>query len=145
MFYLSLLLSIYITAQPQPDNSNFDWLVGTWAEINNTENEQTFEVWEKLGKDTYQGMGYSLKDGDTTFVEELSIANIYGVMHYTADVPGNEEPVSFEIVKSTKSGFICGNPQNDFPKKIEYQYEGDVLTATISGGGKSKTFNFVKQ
>lgn len=145
MLYLSLLLSFFINVQAQSDQADFDWLVGTWAGVDNTETEQSFEIWEKLGKNTYQGAGYTVKDGDTTFVEQLSIANIYGKMHYTADVPSNAEPVSFEIVKSTQNGFVCGNLENDFPKKIEYEYDGEVLRATISGDEKSKTFSFMKQ
>ena len=145
MLYLSLLLSFFINAQPQPDQSNFDWLVGTWAGVENTETEQTFEIWEKLGKGMYEGMGYSLKNGDTTFYEQLSIANIYGVLHYTAKVSENDGPVHFEMIKSDEMGFVCTNPENDFPTKIEYLYEENILSATISGDGVSKTFRFIKQ
>jgi hypothetical protein len=34
-----------------------------------------------------------------------------------------------------------GNPENDFPQRIEYALTGETLTATISGsvGGEEKT------
>lgn len=144
MIYLSLLLSLFLNDTPQSVKANFDWLIGTWAGIENNETEQSFEVWEKIGEGVYEGIGYSLENGDTTFVEKLSIADIYGVPHYTADVPGNNGPVSFVMIKVTKSGFICANLEHDFPKQIEYQFEHNDLKATISGDGKSKTFTFQK-
>lgn len=78
-------------------------------------------------------------------MEKLSIENIYGVAYYTADVAENVEPVHFEMIKTTKSGFICANAEHDFPKQIEYKLEGTTLTATISGDGKSRSFIFQKK
>ena len=118
MKFLTIFLYLFLIYS-SPEKGGFDWLVGTWEGVNNTENEQSFEVWEKLGKDTYKGIGYSLEDGDTVFMEKLSIENINGVPHYTADVAENEKPVHFEMIKVSNSGFICANPDHDFPKQIE--------------------------
>lgn len=145
MLYLSFLLTWLVDVHLQPDKANFDWLIGTWAGTENNKTEQSFEVWEKLGEGVYEGIGYSLKNGDTTIVEKLSIADIYGVPHYTADVPSNDGPVHFEMIKLQKTGFVCANPEHDFPSEIAYVFDGNVLKATISGQGKSMTFSFEKQ
>lgn len=125
---------------------NFDWLVGTWEGVNNTEQEQSFEIWEKLGSQTYRGIGYTLEDGDTVFMEKLSIENVYGVYQYIVRVGDeSEKPVHFEMLKVNSSGFMCANPKHDFPKQIDYKLDGERLTATISGDGKSRSFIFRKQ
>ena len=100
---------------------------------------------EKIGTKTYSGVGYTIEAADTVFIEKLSIEDIYGVPHYTADVQGNNGPVHFEMIKSSQSGFVCVNPKHDFPTQIEYKLEENILTATISGDGKSRSFTFRKK
>ena len=75
MKFLTIFLSLFLLAD-SPDKDSFDWLVGTWEGVNNTEQEQSFEIWEKLGSQTYRGIGYTLEDGDTVFMEKLSIENV---------------------------------------------------------------------
>ena len=145
MLYFSLLLYFCINTHAQPGQANFDWLVGAWAGENNSEEKQSFEVWEKLSTDSYRGIGYTVEAGDTVFIEKLSIDNIYGVPHYTADVSNNERPVQFEMIKISDTGFTCANPEHDFPKNIEYKLVGDRLTATISGEDREVKFVFMRQ
>ena len=144
MINLSVLFSMIISLNFQPEEGSLDWIVGTWAGIDNNETKQSFEIWEKLGKDNFEGIGYTTVNGDTVFMEKLAISNIYGVLYYIADVPENAEPTQFEIIKMTKTGFTCTNPEHDFPSKIEYTLNGTEMKATIFGKGKSKTFTFRK-
>jgi hypothetical protein len=47
--------------------------------------------------------------------------------------PGGKTPVSFLRTRSGPREAVFENPANDYPTRIVYRREGDVLKATISG------------
>jgi hypothetical protein len=57
---------------------------------------------------------------------------------------GEKNSTIFRITAMTENGFVCENNQNDFPKKIEYAYNGTNINAVISGGGPEIPFNYIK-
>ena len=86
-----------------------------------------------------------MKGTDTVFLEKIQIIAKDGELYYVADVKENEAPVPFKITSQTQEGFICENPNHDFPKKIEYKLNGLNLTVVISAGSKSQEYLFVRQ
>ncbi len=144
--FLSLFWLKPASAQ-QNDNAGLaqvEWLAGKWERLNTRPGRTAFEVWEK--KDWgYTGMGYTLQGIDTVFVERLSIRSRDGELWYVADVSQNVEPTWFKFTETSESGFVCENPDHDFPKRIEYiMGDGDNMQAIISGDGQSVTFSFRK-
>lgn len=93
----------------------------------------------------WKGTGISMRGADTTMVEKLKIIIDNGELYYVSDVPENNKPIPFRIIELTDKGFASENPKHDFPKRIEYWYDGKTLTATISGDGKSIGFVFEKK
>lgn len=89
-------------------------------------------------------MGVTLRGSDTVFVEKLSIIEKDGILNYVAEVAHNASATYFKFTAISETGFTCVNPSHDFPKKIEYALDGNRLTATISGDGKSIPFYFKK-
>ena len=75
---------------------------------------------------------------------ELAI-KIDGKFYYVAEVSHNPDPTYFEMTSISDNGFICENPDHDFPKKITYKLENGVLIATISGNGKEIAFVFKRE
>ena len=120
------------------------WLEGKWERQNTRQGRTAFELWTK-NSDRFVGKGITMSGTDTVFVERLSIKKKDGELYYVAEVSQNAEPTYFKITQFTKAGFICENPDHDFPKKIEYKLESDgTMKAIISGDSRSIPFVFQK-
>lgn len=128
----------------QTEIDKVSWLNGIWKRTNTRAGSSAEESWTKKG-DQLVGYGVTKKGNDTSFVEKIQILSKDKKLFYVADVPGNKAPVYFEITSAGENGFVCENPEHDFPKKIEYKRTGNKLVATISGNGKSFDYIFEKQ
>lgn len=122
-----------------------EWVIGFWDRTNTKPGRSAHERWEKVSNTALSGWGVSLRESDTTFVEKLQVFVKDGILYYQADVPENPAPVSFAFTSIDKTGFVCENPNHDFPKKIQYELKGDTLVATTSGDGKEVIFRFRKR
>lgn len=140
-FFLLILTTQFVNAQSFKD---FKWLQGTWERQDTKPGSTAVESWEKMTNLGFQGLGVTMKGPDTVFVEKLSIVEKGNAFYYVAEVSHNPEPTYFKITSSSKTGFVCEKPDHDFPKKIEYQFKGDLLTVVISGDGKEIPFKFKK-
>ncbi len=137
------LAGFMISMVPQePSINKVDWILGTWANPSNNEKRQAFEIWEKVSDTKYKGIGFTLKGGDTTFVERLEIIEKEGNLFYVADVAHNKAPVFFKFTTISDTLFICENPVHDFPKEIAYRRDGDNLYAHVSDGKRKIDFGF---
>ncbi|MFT5861964.1 MAG: hypothetical protein ACI828_000610 [Flavobacteriales bacterium] len=106
------------------------FLLGTWERTNEQEGQNTYEIWNKSGKE-YTGIGYTMRAGDTIFKEQMRLY-IQDTI-WTLEVSGvNKNPTPFRLTSFTSHSFVAENPQNEFPKMIEYRYFDDTITATIS-------------
>jgi hypothetical protein len=114
------------------------WILGTWQRTNVRPGTTAFETWEQQNDQLYTGVGVSMKGSDTTFVERLRIEVKDDKIFYVADVKENATPTYFLMTEINADGFKSENPEHDFPKAIDYQLEGDNLTAIISDGGNKK-------
>ena len=122
---------------------SLDWLLGDWKRTNDKEGKQTFEHWEKISDEAYLGLGFTLQEKDTVFKENMKLFPIDGV--WNLEVTGvNENATYFHFTNQTKNSFVCENPNNEFPKKIEYQFLDKKLKAKISGGEMEVAFDFEK-
>ncbi len=143
-----MLVSGFCLAQThkvkKSDYEQLSWLEGTWNRTNVRADRTAHERWVKVGVEILQGWGVTMKGSDTTFVEKLKIVSKDNELYYVADVPGNKELTYFKFTSLTDNGFVCENPEHDFPKKIAYQLDGMKLKATISGNGKSVDYFFEK-
>jgi hypothetical protein len=138
----TIAINLSVTAQTNKVSlSSFDWLLGTWENQRVKAGESASETWMKNG-DYLAGTGVSLRGSDTTFVEKLKIIAKDGHYYYVADVSHNAAPVYFKMTEVSATGFVCENPEHDFPKKISYAFDGETLTATISAGEKKIPFIF---
>ena len=131
--------------QATEDLKKFDWLIGTWHRTDSKPGRSGHERWEKTTASELKGFGVNLKGTDTAFVEKLLIVIKDDQLYYVGDVPENQKPVYFKLTEITESGFVCENPEHDFPKKISYQLEGKKLKAQISGNGKVVGYLFERK
>ena len=134
------------TANQATENfKKLNWLVGTWSRTNAKPGRSAHERWEQNSTNELLGFGINLQGKDTTFIEKLRIIIKDNSVVYVADVPENQKLVYFKLIEISESGFICENPDHDFPKKISYQLEGKKLKAQISGDGKVIDYFFEKK
>jgi len=133
-----------LTSETTSNFKKLEWLVGTWNRTNIKPGKSSFERWEKKSEFELRGIGVTMNGNDTAFVEKITILIKDNSIYYVADVPENEKPVYFKLVEISNTGFVCENPEHDFPKKISYQVNGIDLKAQISGDGKSIDYLFKK-
>lgn len=128
------------TAQEATGVDDFTWLVGTWENTRMKPGERGVETWKLHPEGYLSGTGVTIRGTDTTFTERLRIMQYGGNWYYEATVSHNPAPVLFEITEVSTTGFVSENPDHDFPKKIAYRLEGEMITATISDGQKQIPF-----
>lgn len=141
-FVISILL-IFIISCTNENNHNFDWLLGKWSRQNDEDNNRTYEIWEKKSKNEYLGIGYTLQENDTIFKEDIRLFKLNNNWFYevTRVNPGS---TLFKVSNFNQSSFVCENQENDFPKKIEYSLNKNIIKATISNSEISIDFIFNK-
>ncbi len=100
----------------------------------------TYEKW----KLDFTGIGYTLKEKDTTFKDILSIIH-QGDSLYLKVEGINKDATVFKITSITENTFTAENPTHDFPKEIKYWLVNDTLKAKVSNKDFSIYFSFVKQ
>ena len=120
-----------------------EWLIGQWKRTNAKPGRSSVETWKK-DRDQLVGFAVNMNGRDTTYVEKLKIVFKDNTLYYVADVPQNKSEVYFKLTELSESGFVCENPQHDFPKKIRYERTGSGLRAVISGDGKEIPYLFEK-
>ncbi|UBM60196.1 DUF6265 family protein [Marinilongibacter aquaticus] len=120
----------------------FAWLLGSWQRSNETEGRQTFEFWDSDEAGEFVGLGFTMDGSDTVFKEQLRLMKIDSAWHLKVSGVHNHA-VYFAFTAQTDSSFVCENPENEFPKIIEYWRSGNELNARISGGQESIAFQFL--
>ncbi len=121
-----------------------EWLTGKWVRTNAKAGESGYEKWEKSSGSKLSGKGVTLKGKEVVFVEDMDFELKGKDLYYVVRVTGEKQPTYFKLTALSTDGFVCENPQNEFPKKISYKRKGNNLKAVISGGGQSVDYNFIK-
>ena len=113
------------------------FIIGSWERLNDELGNSTFENWNS----DFTGIGYTLKNSDTVFKENLSIIELNDTLFL--EVTGvNENPTLFKFTNQHNTSFTCENKLNEFPKEINYRIENDSLKASVSNEEFSIDFIF---
>lgn len=142
------------SCEPQKTNLNasrfnFEALVGRWESIDVKSHQ--IEEWRHSSEGRLQGKGYVLTDGDTTFIEFLTIDIADSIPVYYAQVKDQNHNSSIPFKRSieTKESIEFSNPEHDFPKKIVYRLLSDTEMQVYIEGPRNNetariTFDFIK-
>lgn len=120
---------------------NYDWLLGKWERDNNDSIKQTFEIWTKTDA-TYNGHGFILEQKDTVWEELMTFKEKNGVWELSVKTPGQNDAVTFKETSYTDSTFVVENIKHDFPKKIKYWKQNNILNAQVSSDEATIDFKF---
>ena len=103
------------------------------------------EYWTPPANGAMQGCGRHLADGQTSFMEFMSIeSGADGItMHIMLSAPskGEKKPVPFKLTSFDGKTALFENPKNDYPSKIGYVKELGGMSCWIEGlqnGKKSR-------
>ncbi len=143
IYYLFCVLLLISCDSSKQSQINLDWIVGSWERTNDTEGRKTYERWSKTSDNLYKGFGFTLQNNDTIFKEELQILKIEDEWNYKV-IGVNENPTFFRFTEIKDLSFKSFNPENEFPKNIEYDLEPFELIVKISDSDKSVFFHFKK-
>lgn len=147
MLALSIMQTNAQTSRPEVPTQlkSLEWLIGSWERTNVKAGMKSTEKWHGDASSELTGVGITLHGKDTAFLEKMRIIEKENNIYYIADVKENPEPVYFKFVTITAGGFICENPEHDFPKRIQYNLNDSILTVTISAGNKFQKYLFVRK
>jgi hypothetical protein len=117
-------------------------MAGYWSGVDNPRYE---ELWLRPGGGVMVGVSRDTRRPERVFFEYLRIETRDDGVYYVAK-PSNQPEAAFRLTGVTPgAGAVFENPGHDFPRRIAYALEGDVLTATISGivDGTERVSSFV--
>lgn len=140
----SLLIIIALSACNTTQTTQFDWLIGSWERTNDSDGNKTYESWSKKSNTEYIGLGCTLKNKDTVFKENIHLIKIKEQWVFKV-IGVNETPTIFKFISNTTSSFTFENPENEFPKRIKYSFDGENLKAIISDDNNEVPFLFKKE
>jgi len=127
LLYTCCLLLMVSCQKEKKEMKKPSFLIGDWIRVNDKEGAVTYETWNS----NLKGLGYTLKEKDTTFKEILSIVTIKDSLFLKVEGI-NENPTLFKFTQQTETSFVCENDENEFPKKIKYYLENDQLKAIVA-------------
>jgi hypothetical protein len=95
------------------------------------------EHWTQPRAGTMFGVNRTMQNDATVFFEYLRIEHRTDGVYYLASPNGRNPPTPFKMISHIPSKIggrvIFANPEHDFPQRIVYQREGDVMTSQIEG------------
>ncbi len=151
-FYITILFLIFVSqamGQSIDNLSQFEFMLGKWkAEFPNS---AFYEEWTKESDTKFIGMAYTIKDGDSTPSEVLSLEYIDDGYHngvYYIATPVLQTETYFKFSEGTDKDAEFLNPDHDFPQRIAYRKVDEdrmfVVVDNIDENSKTLEFNFVR-
>jgi hypothetical protein len=112
------------------------WLAGSW--VSEKDGRWTEERWGPPRGGVMLGATLIGRGDEATGYEFMRIApDKDGRLAFWGS-PEGAPAVSFHLVASDAQAVTFENPAHDFPTRITYRRQGEVLSATISGPGGAK-------
>lgn len=132
MLFAGLLLAAAMTG---PTAQDLSWMSGYWLSCD--DGREVSETWSDPRGDLMVGHGVTLARGRASF-EGLRIAPHDGGLAYMAQ-PDGAPATAFPAVEVGPGRAVFENADHDFPQRIAYVREGDVLVARIEGAVDGRT------
>ena len=113
-----------------PSDPDMGWLSGYWLSC--ADGREVSETWSDPRGGLMVGHGLTLSARGRVAFEVFRIGPHAGSVAYFAQ-PGGREATVFPVIEVGATRVVFENPAHDFPRRIAYAREGDVLTARIEG------------
>lgn len=140
---LAGLSALLLAAASPAKVDDLAWMAGSW--VQEKDGRWTEEYWTLPRGGVMLGASRSGRDGALREFEFLRVQSGEGrAIAYVAQ-PGGGGPVAFPLVQHDAMSATFENPAHDYPQRIRYARDGDVMTATISAIDGSKARSWVYQ
>ena len=109
------------------------WISGYWLSCEG--GREVSETWSDPRGGLLIGSAVTMQGGRLSGFETSRISPLTsggGQLAYFAGVDG-APPVAFAVKEAAGTRVVFENPENDFPQRILYERDGDVLNARIEG------------
>jgi hypothetical protein len=146
LFVAALALLLMGQAAPPTRVADLGWISGRW-ESASANGEWTEESWALPRGGLMLGYSRSGAGGRVREFEFLRIqAGDDAVPVYLAQ-PGGQPAVPFRLTAHDARSATFDNPAHDFPQRIVYRRDGDILVATISAldGSNAMSWTYRRQ
>lgn len=124
---LLTVLAALILPQAEPGMS---WMAGYWLDCTN--GREVSETWSDPRKGLMVGHNVTVSRAGRVGFEVSHIGMTPQGFAYVAQ-PDGAPPTVFVLRESTGTRAVFSNPDNDFPQRVIYWREGEVLNARIEG------------
>ena len=139
----ALLAAALIQTAPTPATGatpDLSWMAGYWLDCSN--GREASETWSDPRAGLSVGHAVTVENGRASF-EVSHIGPTPGGFAYVAQ-PGGVPPTAFVLAESGPARAVFANAENDFPTRVIYERDGDVLKARIEGeiGGQARSMEW---
>lgn len=127
---------------PVPSVQDLVWLSGCWESIGGEPG--SVEIWTRPAGGTLLGLGRTVKGGKTVAHELMQIRETAPGRIVFIALPSGQTEATFPLVRLAGHEVVFENPGHDFPQRVIYRRENDLLTGRIEGveNGREKGFDF---
>jgi len=132
-----LLVPALAFAQATPARVGaLEWMSGTWMQ--KAEGRETVtESWVGPGNGLMVAVNLTTWPNGRKSFEFLRIAETAEGFSYFAS-PGGKPPVEFKLKETAERRVVFENAAHDFPQRVLYWRDGEILVARIEGTIKGK-------
>ena len=116
------------------------FMAGCWVGEHSDPRRSSYEVWVAPKAERMLGISQTVLPTRTEF-EFLRIESGGGKVEYVAQ-PSGRPPTRFRLSDASAAHAEFTNPEHDFPQRIRYSREGDLLKAETSGGNPVRRIEF---
>lgn len=126
-----MLAAVAVAAFSAPSaDPDLSWIAGYWLDC--SDGREASETWSDPRGGLMVGHAVTLSPSGRVSFEMARIGPAPQGLAYVAQ-PGGAAPTVFLLAESGPGSAVFVNETNDFPTRITYARDGDVLTARIEG------------
>lgn len=116
------------------------FMAGCWSGAHADSGRSSYEIWVAPKAERMLGISQTVRPDRTEF-EFLRIERAGGNVDYVAQ-PSGRPPTRFRLIDASATHAEFANPEHDFPQRIRYTRESDLLRADLSGGNPVRRIEF---
>ena len=116
------------------------FMSGCWSGEHADSRRSSYEIWTAPKAERMLGISQTVRPDRTEF-EFLRIERAGGSVDYVAQ-PSGRPPTRFRMSDASVTHVEFANAEHDFPQRIRYTRESDLLRAELSGGNPVRRIEF---